>query len=260
MNNLASKKNRGSPLIGFNLAFPSPDMVEFMGILGFDYVFIDCEHIAFNIESVQACVRAAELTGMLSIARVIKNDPEVILGYLEVGVKGILVPHIKTATDAQAAVDAVKYYPLGKRGAGGRSRAAKYGADLPAEEYYKEVNASTFVLLMIEEAEALKNLPEILEVPGVDYLDFGPHDMALSLGYTEAEDIGQVRELIKDAKEAVRNSDKGYVAPVACLKDGLKAARDGASLIEFDTNSIIKTQAQQFLEQIKNIHNGEKND
>lgn len=260
MNSKLITKAKKCPLVGFNLAFPSPGLVEFMGIMGFDYVFIDCEHYAFNIESVESCVRAAELNGMIPIARVIKNDPEIILMYLEVGVKGILVPHVKTADDAQAAVDAVKYFPLGKRGAGGRSRAAGYGAVLFAEEYYQKANSSTFVLAMIEEEEALENLAEILAVPGVDFLDFGPKDLALSLGYTDTECSSHISKLLDEAREAVRNSDKGYVSPVACLEDGIKAAQSGASMIEFDTNSFIKAQAKPFLEQINKISHGDEDE
>ena len=79
---------------------------------------LDAEHGARGYEPCLNMVRACDAAGMVTVVRVPENNPAIILGYLEVGVLGIMAPHVNTAADAQAIVDAVKYGPQGKRGAG----------------------------------------------------------------------------------------------------------------------------------------------
>ena len=108
------------------------------------------------------------------------------------------------------------------------------------------------VILMIEEAEAIQNLPEILSVQGVDYVDFGPNDLALSMGFVDKKDLTKVNDLIENAKQVVKKSKKGYCAAVQTMEDGLKAKEAGASLIEFNTNSFLYREANKFLELLRN--------
>jgi len=252
MNRFSVKKKKGIFRIGFNLTFPSSDLVEFMGQLGFDYVFIDAEHFTFNMETIINISRASELTGMMPIVRVPKNDPQIILGYLETGIKGIVVPHISTVKDAQAVVEAVKYYPIGRRGASGRTRAASYGLKQSLSQYFKHANQQSIVILMIEDLEGIHNLPEILFVPGVDYIDFGLSDLSMSMGFPGQIDHPQILEKINIAKQQINSSNKGLVVSVSTIEAGIQAINDGAELIEFNTNAFIKKEALDFLQQIRN--------
>jgi 2-keto-3-deoxy-L-rhamnonate aldolase RhmA len=246
------KKKANKPLFGFNLTFASPDLVEFMGRLGFDYVFIDAEHFSFDPETIQSIARVAELANILPMARVPKNDPQLIQSYLETGILGIVVPHIKTAFEAEKMVEAVKYFPLGKRGVSTRSRAAGYGLTDPPLRYFELTNQQTIVIPMIEEAEAVKNLPEILLVPGIDYIDIGPSDLAMSMGHPDV-DHPEVEEAINHIKTLVLASKKGLVFPVSTVEDGEKAIREGASLIEFNTNAFLQRDARNFLSHLSGI-------
>ncbi len=70
---------------------------------------------------------AAELTGMAPIVRPGGNRPEIIAPFLDRGACGVQVPHVNTAEEARAAVDAVKYAPEGHRGIFNGGRPASYG-------------------------------------------------------------------------------------------------------------------------------------
>jgi len=109
---------------GVYISWPCPDLVEFCGHLGFSWAFIDAEHGSIGRETCENLVRACNIVGMVPIVRVPENNRAVILSYLETGALGIIAPHVNTAADALALVEAVKYAPLGKRGAGSGSRAA----------------------------------------------------------------------------------------------------------------------------------------
>src|SRR5215216_6100795 len=104
-------------VIGPLLSFNSPEIVEFFGYLGFDFVLIDAEHNLVSPETCQDLVRAAETGGITPLVRVPRNDQTAILPYLETGVLGALVPHVQNKALAEQAVRAVKYPPRGSRSA-----------------------------------------------------------------------------------------------------------------------------------------------
>ncbi len=96
-NTLKDKIAKGEPAIGAAISFSSPDLVDFCGFAGFEWIFIDAEHGPIGwTECLEMC-RACESHGMSSIVRVAKLDHELIMTYLQTGVMGIAVPHINTA-------------------------------------------------------------------------------------------------------------------------------------------------------------------
>jgi 4-hydroxy-2-oxoheptanedioate aldolase len=250
-NKFKAELRAGRPVFGFYLHFPSPELVEFMGHAGFDYVFIDAEHFAFGLETTQALVRAAQLMGMTPIARVPKNDPELILGYLETGVLGVIIPHTNTAEDARAAVRAVKYHPLGNRGAGSRSRAANYGLTQSAPEYFEEANRQTLVIALVEEKEGFKNLPEIVRVEGVDAVSIGSGDLAMSLGFPGHANHPQVRALVEQARAQVKASGKALGATVNSAEAARNALAEGALYITLSLGDLMGKTVREFLTQAK---------
>ena len=250
-NKFKAKIGAGETAFGFYLYFPSPELVEFMGHVGFDYALIDAEHFAFSMETIQGLARAAQLTGMTPLARMPKNDQELILGYLETGVQGVVIPHTNTAEDACAAVRAVKYYPLGDRGAGSRSRAANYGLTQGATEYFEEANRQTVVIALVEEPEGFRNLPEILDVEGVDCVSLGSGDLAMSMGYPGQSDHPEVQSLIQQAKAQIKASNKVLGATLSSGEAARKARADGALYITLSLGDLLGRTVREFLAQAK---------
>ena len=118
-NFVKEKMQAGQPSFGIGIPWPSPELVEFCGYLGFEWLWIDVEHGAFDLQALSNIARAAEVSGMVPIARIPKtDDPEQILGYMETGMMGILTPHTKSREDAEFVVRAVKYPPIGMRSSG----------------------------------------------------------------------------------------------------------------------------------------------
>jgi 4-hydroxy-2-oxoheptanedioate aldolase len=97
---------------------PDPQIVEIIGLAGFDAAFIDMEHTSFDLHDVQAMVMAAERVGITPIVRTPGFDPAFVLRLLDMGVQGIQVPHVHNAETARAAVKAVRYPPQGERHGG----------------------------------------------------------------------------------------------------------------------------------------------
>src|SRR5438132_8274338 len=115
-NTLKQRLYAGKAAFGVMCTFPSPPVVEMLGHLGFDWILLDNEHGSITVDTAEACIAAAELTGMAPIVRPVGNRPEIIAPFLDRGAWGVQVPHVNTAEEARAAVDAVKYAPEGHRG------------------------------------------------------------------------------------------------------------------------------------------------
>jgi 4-hydroxy-2-oxoheptanedioate aldolase len=202
-NRMKEKLLSGQPAFGVSVMFPSPQIVEMVGRLGFDWVLIDCEHGSIAPESVELMAMAAELAGLTSIARPWTNSPEAILRLMDRGVMGVQVPHVNTAADARRAVESVKFHPLGNRGLAAGTRPANYGLGVSAADYVAEANRETLICVQLEEMEALRNLGEILRVEGVDVFFVGPSDLSQSMGHPGRSDVPEVREAMDRAFAAI---------------------------------------------------------
>src|SRR5437762_2427434 len=132
---LRERLARNKPLFGIFVNYPSPSLVELCGHIGYDWVFIDAEHGPLDLETCENMVRAAETAGIVPIIRLPYPDPTLVNRYLDTGAMGILVPHLGSASQARAFVDAAKYHPAGHRGAGSRTRAADFGFRRSASDY-----------------------------------------------------------------------------------------------------------------------------
>jgi 4-hydroxy-2-oxoheptanedioate aldolase len=198
----------GEPAFGVSVMIPSPQLVEMLGALGFDWVLLDCEHGALTPESVELMAIAAEASGMTAIARPATRGADHILQLLDRGVAGVQVPHVNTAEQARAVVQAAKYHPLGRRGLAAGTRAARYDAPGAMADYVRAANEETLIAIQIEEREALDNLHALLEVEGVDVFFIGPSDLSQALGHPGDPKAAPVAQAIERALARIRAAGK----------------------------------------------------
>ena len=213
-NTLKQKLESRQAVFGVMLTFPSAPVVEMLGHLGFDWVLIDNEHGSITVENSEDLVRAAELSGIAPIVRPVANKPEIIAPFLDRGAWGVQVPHVNTAEEARAAVDAVKYHPLGHRGIFSGSRPAGFGLSGSTADYVEDANRNTLVCLMLEEVEAIENLEEMVQVEGVDVFFIGSGDLSQSMGYPGQQTHPEVQALMEKGVSVIREA--GRVAGVSC--------------------------------------------
>lgn len=192
--------------VGAWLTMSDPAVAEIMARAGFDWLTVDMEHSALSFDQAQELIRTVDLCGVTPLVRVTKNDPDLIKRFMDIGAHGVIVPHVNTREEAERAVNAVKYPPVGTRGVG-LARAQKYSLDLNS---YLEWNAAeSIVIVQIEHIEAVENLKEIMSVEGIDGLIVGRYDLSGSLGKPGAFDDAEV----KDALERIGRiaSEEGYL-------------------------------------------------
>jgi 4-hydroxy-2-oxoheptanedioate aldolase len=223
-----------------------PDLVETLGLLGFDLYILDTEHGTDGPAEAAAVVRACEGAGLVPLVRPRGLDAKLILQFLDAGMTGIMLPGVRSAGDVRRLVEAAKYPPEGLRGiAPVRANRFLLGVE-NQESWVTRANRETLVLPQIETREALEHVEELAAVSGVDGFIVGPRDLALALGFPDGPSHPEIESAI-DRVVAVakrRGLVVGTVAPTGARAKDL-AAR-GLSILLHSVTSLLKTGAEAY--------------
>jgi 2-keto-3-deoxy-L-rhamnonate aldolase RhmA len=192
-----------------HVGFADPAVVEIIALSGFDGAFIDMEHSGFDFQTVGEMIRIADLTGITPIVRVPENNAKLILRILDMGAQGIQVPHIAGVEDAKRAVAAVRYPPVGERGAAGSTRAAGYGS-IPWREHVQTSNEEILLTVMTEDLRGIGEIEAIAALDGVDLISLAPTDLSMALGITDPSDP-RLRQTVEELVQKVRRIGKAKV-------------------------------------------------
>lgn len=181
---LKAKLKAGEAVIGSYVTFPSPEVVELFACAGMDYVLIDLQHASPDWQTLAHMIRAADARGVAPIVRVHDHHPSLLLKVLELGAEGIALPGVGSAADIRAAVEAMYYPPVGRRGACGHTRVGGYNsrrAEFP--DHVRRQHDRVLVWALVEDPAAIANIGEIASLrPGADVIGVGRGDLSTALG------------------------------------------------------------------------------
>ena len=194
-------ENKAISIVGGH--YSNSDLIDFMGQFGFDAFWIECEHGPVTWERIGDLSRACDLWNMACIVRVPSGEPSIITRTLDQGAQGIIVPHVKSAAQARQISEAARFAPLGNRGVYSGCRRA-YGV----EDHFANANQETLVAILIEDAEALEDLDNILAVPNIDVFSVAPNDLAQSMGHLGNWKHPEVNSAIEDTLRKIAASGK----------------------------------------------------
>ena len=169
-------KNNQAAVNGW-LAIPNSFSAEVMANQGWDSVTVDMQHGLVDDAAMVTMLQAISTTSAVPIVRVPWLEPGALMKALDAGAYGVICPMINTREDAQKLVAWTHYAPRGTRSFG-PIRASIYGG----ADYAQQANDTIVAFAMIETAQALDNLDDILSVEGLDAIYIGPSDLSLSLG------------------------------------------------------------------------------
>jgi 4-hydroxy-2-oxoheptanedioate aldolase len=195
--------SQGKHTVGAWLSIPDAFSTEVMAQIGFDWLCIDMQHGLMSYTQALAMLQAISTTDVIPIARVPWNEPSIIMKMLDAGAWGVVVPLINTRADAEAAVAACRYPPLGIRSFGPTRASVYAGAD-----YASRANDEVLCIVMIETKQALENLDDIMSVPGVDACYIGPADLSFALGLpprTDSDEPAHVAAVARILEAARRH-------------------------------------------------------
>jgi 4-hydroxy-2-oxoheptanedioate aldolase len=174
-----------------------PDLIDQLGTLDVDGIWLEGEHGGVDYADLGNLTRACDLWGKTSVVRVMDNDYATIYRTLDRGAQGIVVPHVNTRAEAEAAVEAAKFAPLGKRGM--FTSRQGFGVD----DYFKAANEQSLLIVLIEDIAAVGNLDAILKVPHIDVFFVAPNDLATSMGHIGNMGQPDVQKTIDESIERI---------------------------------------------------------
>lgn len=249
-------------LAGMAIYSGSPALVEILGYSGFDFVFIDTEHSSLGVDSnLENMIRAAEVSGLIPLVRVKGNDENLIRNALEFGAQGVVVPRIRTKEELQKAIQAGKFPLEGLRGTAAEVRAARFGTgNFKLSEYVKESNENTMVIPIAEHIDFYNNIEEIMSLDGLKLINFGPTDLAMSLGLPllYQTDHPQIKEAFEKLVSTAKEKDKFLMGPVAppTLERAKELAEAGLQMLIFRNDishfrSICKRFKEEIIDRLK---------
>ncbi len=172
---------------------PTSATVDFLGLLGFDGVWLEGEHGPVSWDTIGDLSRACDLWGLSSLVRIHGKEPGLITRTLDCGDSGLIIPHVNTRAEAEQVVRSAKFAPLGNRGIFQGRRG--YGAP----EFYWQANDETMIVVLIEEERAIGNLAGILMVDHIDVFFVAPADLAQTMGLIGQIGHPKVQRLVEKA-------------------------------------------------------------
>ena len=214
-------QNKTSPCasLGVWASSCSPNVVEVLAEVGFDWMLLDCEHAPRDMATCLQELRILEASPTIPLVRVAWNDPVLLKKVLDIGAENIMVPMVNSAEEARQAVRAIHYPPRGIRGAASGIRASRYGRD--NKTYFQ--NANPFLIVQIETKLALKNLQDIAATEGVDAVFFGPTDLSADMGLLGQPAHPQVVESIGKAIASVQKNNPCHTGVLSPSVDALES-------------------------------------
>jgi 4-hydroxy-2-oxoheptanedioate aldolase len=234
---LAVRLRERRPLTALFVKAPAPAQVEAAGHAGIDAVILDTEH--GTADGLEEHLRAADAAGVPALVRV----PAPGLGApiqraLDAGAAGVVVPHVRDAASARAAVAAAHYPPRGERGIATSTRAGHQGAvAIPA--HVARSGAETVVVVQVEDADAVPRAAEIVAVPGVDAVLIGTADLALSLGAPGRPDAPEVQAAVDAILAAAAAAEVPAIAVAADAAEGAAWRARGVTTVAFVAGSLL---------------------
>ena len=212
-------------------------IAEIMANAGFDWLCVDLEHSVIDYYEAEQLIATIESNGCVPYVRVGANDPTMIKRVLDAGARGVIVPMVNSQEDAQKAVNAAKYPPMGTRGVG-LARAQSYGFGF--EEYVGSINEQVKVIAQVEHHKAIENLDKIVSVDGINGTIIGPYDLSGSIGLPGQYDHPDVKKLLNKYENICKelSSPPGFhVVPAdyKLVKDKINA---GYTFIAFSLDTI----------------------
>jgi 2-keto-3-deoxy-L-rhamnonate aldolase RhmA len=251
---LKQKIKAGKHVVGTMLCMTtSPNIVWVLKNLGFDFIFIDCEHGTYTMQEVSNIVSLCRALELGVIVRIPEPQRQFIQKYGDMGIDGIMLPMVEEVEQLEAANEFARYIPLGHRGMS-LAATVDYKPVTDLREVISKINEDFIILAQIESQRGVENIENLLAVEGVDGIFFGVYDMSISYGKPGEIYHPMFREKIQSVLEAAKRHSKILGHHFFGFNDLEWGLSQGVQLIAWhtDTSALQKAYAED-LKKIREI-------
>jgi len=208
----------GRRMAGIWLSLDAPAITEMAADSGADWLLIDMEHSPTALSHIPDHLRATRGAQAEPVVRVPAAEPVIVKRLLDMGARSLMFPMIESAEDAARAVSFTRYPPQGMRGLSMTTRANGYGRNAG---YLTSYTDDLFVIVQVETPQAVRAIPAIAGVEGIDAIFIGPADLSAAMGHLGQPTAPEAQALIDEARAMAHAAGK----PIGILGFGDELAR-----------------------------------
>lgn len=251
-NPVKAKLRAGEPTFGTWLTLADYCASRVLARMNWDWLTLDIEHSAIDWAHAATIFGAIADAGCVPLARLPDGEHTTIKRTLDAGAWGVVIPMVETVEQAQAAIAAAKYPPLGNRSVGGGMHAMNFGAT--AGDYYRQANDEILVVLQTESPTGVANAEAIYALPGCDAIFIGPNDLRAQMRApdgtdpTPEEHEAMIQRVIAAGKKVNCPTGMHTMSPAEALRradEGMQFLAVGSDL------QMLTAYAQQSLQQLR---------
>lgn len=225
-NKLLEKFASTETMVNSWISIPSSYGAEVIAHTGVDSVTVDMQHGMIGFTDLVHIFQAISTSPAIPLVRVPSSEPSMVMKVLDAGAYGIICPSVDTPEICRNLISACRYPPLGTRSFG-PTRGLTYGGP----DYIDHADNEIMILAMIESQQALDNLDEILDTPGLTGIYIGPNDLAYSLGHKPGTTSDEIEKAIEHILQQAKR--RGLFTGIFCsgLDNSLERKQQGFDLV-----------------------------
>ena len=198
---LKARLKAGEVLVGGIIGeIVRPSLMKFYQQAGFDFVYIEYEHVFFDPTDLADTVQAGRDSGLPVIAKTPQLERAEVAKLLECGVVGIQLPRTESRQEVQTLLSYIKLPPAGTRAIATGYGNSDYMQVADKTAWMEAQDAETTLVVHIETRVGYEHAEEIISTPGVDMVYVGPGDFSIEMGHPGAYDhpdvIGPMEEIL----------------------------------------------------------------
>ncbi|WP_299734502.1 aldolase/citrate lyase family protein [uncultured Roseobacter sp.] len=193
---LKSLLARDQTTLGTWTQIAAPELIDLIGLNGFSFTIIDCQHGPFGIRTAERLARAADANDVACAVRLPDNDPVQIMKALDAGIRHVVIPNLETAEAVERAIAATRFGPHGLRGACPCCRSGGHFIR-NWSDYVAAEEARVGAIALVETAKGVENIEAIVRVQGLTALMCGPFDLSVSMGFHGDWRAAEVSEAVE---------------------------------------------------------------
>lgn len=199
---LKARLAAGEVLVGGTMSeYARPSLMKLYQQAGYDFVYVEYEHVYFGLSALADTVLAARDNGLPVVAKTPQLERQEVAKLLECGVVGIQLPRTETREDVRRLIDYIKLHPKGSRASATGYGSSDYIKPTDRHGWTAAQDAETTLVVHIETRTGYANASEIVSTPGVDMVYCGPGDTSLEFehpGDWDHPDVTGPMEMVLD--------------------------------------------------------------
>lgn len=251
---------KGEAVLSYGVTVAAPAIAQVLCASGVDLLTIDLEHGALDASTAHAVIAAMAGSQCVPVVRVPTTASWAVKQALDAGALGIVFPMVRSAEEVREGIASVLYPPLGHRGIGPHFAPARWG--ISASDYLHQANDALLKIVLIETEEAVRDIAQIVSVPGLDAATIAIGDLAASLGHPGDIQHPDVRDAVATVEKAVLGTKVALGGVSLTAADAKRKLSDGYRLLVlgFDVG-VLQGAASELVRGVRStpIRNGEDN-